>query len=92
MATYEWPAKGASDVLDYSIDWSAALDGDTISTSTFTVQSGLTKGSTSNSTTRSTVWLSGGTAGVSYTVNCVITTAASRTLSRDVLIRVVTSP
>lgn len=69
-------------VLDYSIDWSDWLDADTISTSTWTVETGLTKGTVSNTTTLTTVWLSGGTAGTSYSVSNRIVTAGGRTEDR----------
>ena len=55
--------------LDYIIDWSEWLDTDTISTSTWTVPTGLTNVSDSNTTTTATIWLSGGTAGQRYTVS-----------------------
>ena len=54
--------KDPDEVLDYSIDWSTWLDSDTISSSSWTVESGITKDSDSNDTTSTTIWLSGGTA------------------------------
>jgi hypothetical protein len=69
-------------VLDYQIDWSTWLGSDTISTSAWTVQSGLTKGSDSKTDTTTTVWLSGGTAGQTYRVTNRIVTAGGRTDDR----------
>ncbi len=55
-------------VLDYSIDWTTWLAGDTLATSVWTVPAGITKDSETNTTSKSTVWLSGGTAGEVYEV------------------------
>ena len=78
-----WPNKDPADILDYQIDWSAALGADTIATSAWTVPAGFTVTNQSNSTTTTTVWLSGGTAGVQRITNR-ITTAGGRTIERSV--------
>jgi hypothetical protein len=80
--------KDPNAVLDYTIDWSTWLEGDTISTSDWTVPTGLTEASDSNTTTTATVWLSGGTAGQEYTVTNRIVTAGGRTEDRSIYIRV----
>jgi hypothetical protein len=67
--------------LDYGFDWEAddwLSSGETITDSVWTVQTGLTKDSESNTETTTTVWLSGGTAGEVYTVANQITTSAGR--------------
>ncbi|MBI2818111.1 MAG: hypothetical protein HYX72_14345 [Acidobacteria bacterium] len=74
--------------LDYAVDWTRWLSGDTIQTSEWTVPAGLTQVNASNTTTKATIWLSGGTAGQSYTVTNRITTAAGRTDERSITIRV----
>lgn len=74
-------------VLDYSIDWSRWLAGDQIVTSTWTVD-GLEKVSDTQTATKTTVWLRGGTAGESYTVTNRITTSGGRTDDRSFLVRV----
>lgn len=74
--------------LDYSVDWTKWLAGDTIQTSEWTVPAGLTQVSSSNTNSKATVWLSGGTAGQSYTVTNHITTAGGRTDERSITIRV----
>ena len=76
-------------VLDYRVDWTTWLNGDTISSSTFTVATGLTKDSQSNTTTAATVWLSGGTAGTRYLVTNRIVTAGNRTEDRSFYVSVV---
>ena len=78
-------------VLDYAFDWSSWLDStapETISSHTITVATGLTKDSDSESAGVVTVWLSGGTAGTTYTVACEITTSKGRTDERTIIIKV----
>jgi hypothetical protein len=75
-------------ILDYRFDWSDWLGTDTISTSTFTVPSGLTKESESKTTTTTTIWLSGGTVGQHYGVANRIVTAGGRTEDRSIMIHV----
>ena len=80
--------KDPSAILDYSIDWSLWLDGDTIQSSSWTVPQGLTKASETNNNSTTTVWLSGGTLDQTYTVTNRITTANGRTDERSILIKV----
>lgn len=75
-------------VLDYTVNWATWLDGDTISTSTWTVASGITEDSDSNTTTTATVWLSGGTAGRTYAATNNIVTAAGRENDATITIKV----
>jgi len=75
-------------VLDYVIDWSTWLGIDTIATSTWTADSGITVDSEQETTTTATVWLSGGTAGSRYNVVNEITTNAGRTENRTIVIEV----
>lgn len=71
-------------VLDYGCDWSDWLDGDTLSTSSWTIApAGLTKVSDSLTATTTTVWLSGGTVSTVYTVTNRIVTAGGRTEDRS---------
>lgn len=75
-------------VLDYTIDWAAWLpSGDTISTAVATATAGLTVDSTAHTTTTSTAWLSGGTAGTSYDVKFHITTGSGRQDDRTITIQ-----
>lgn len=75
-----WEAKRPDEVRDYSHDWSAFLDGDTISSSVWTV-SGVTKDSDEAEDGQVTVWLSGGTSGSVATLTNTIITAGGRTES-----------
>jgi hypothetical protein len=88
MTTLYWPPKDPDEVVDYRLDWSERLDGDTILTSTWTVPAGITAPTQSNTTTTATLWLSGGTVGTLYTVLNRITTAGGRTMDQSVRIRV----
>lgn len=62
-------------LLPYVVDWSLWLvTGDTIATSTWIVPSGLTVVLTTHTSTSATVWLSGGTAGLTYAcINQIVT-------------------
>lgn len=80
-------------VLDYLVDWSAWLPtGDTITASTFTVNSeddgAIVVDDTLFDSTTTTVWLSGGVAGEKYTVTNHITTADGREDDRSITISV----
>ena len=77
-------------LLDYTIDWTTWLDGDTIDTSNWTLPSGITEDSSGmdGTSSKATVWLSGGDAGTVYTVVNTIVTAAGRTDERSLDIKV----
>jgi hypothetical protein len=84
--------KDPNEVLDYKFDWATNVlaVGETISTRTVTVSAGITKDSDSitDTSTTVTVWLSGGTAGQSYTVACKIVTSLNRTDERTINLRI----
>ena len=75
--------KSPNDDYDFTQDWSSEILTDTISTSTWTVETGITKGVESNTANTSTLWVSGGEAGKVYKVVNQITTAASRTHEQE---------
>lgn len=86
MPTYN---KDPDATLNYTFDWSRWLEsGETIASAAFTVESGLTKGAESNTTTTAQVTLSGGTAGETYDVTCRITTNAAQIDDRTIQIAV----
>lgn len=86
IATYK---KSSAAVLDYAINWSDFLAGDSIATSTWAVSpSGLTIDSETETTTVTTVWVSGGTVGVEYLLTNTITTAGGRTSDRTLQISI----
>jgi hypothetical protein len=80
--------KDPNAVLDYTLDWARWLAGDQIATSEWLVLAGLTKVADTKTASSATVWLSGGTAGQSYTVTNRITTSGGRTEDRSFTIRV----
>jgi hypothetical protein len=102
MTTNNIFTKDPDAVLDYKFDWAPLTNGaegglsdwlasgETISTRTITVSTGLTKDSDSPTDTNTsiTVWLSGGTVGQNYTVACEIVTSDSRTDERTITIKV----
>jgi len=89
MATFK-ATKDPNAVLDYEIDWGTNYleVGETISTSTWIADSGITVDSNTKTSTTATVWLSGGTAGTAYNVTNRIVTSASRTDDRTIKISV----
>jgi hypothetical protein len=89
--TFE-PPHDPNEVKDWSLDWSLVLEtGETISTSTWSVAlgAGLTIDSQSNTTTTTTVWLSGGTAGFTYELlNRIVTNSSpARTYDQTMRLR-----
>lgn len=86
-----WPAvKDPDEVKDYKLDWAAMLDTDTISTSTWSVAvgAGLVIDSNSKTNTDTTVWLSAGTAGVTYELLNRVVTAGGRTYDQTCKLKV----
>ena len=78
-------------VLDFTFDWSEWLaDGETISSVSFSVPSGLTEESSTHDDTTATVWLSTSSsqAGNTFVVTCHIATSAGRQDDRSILITV----
>lgn len=73
--------KDSADIRIYTINWARFLGAlsTTISSSTFVVDSGLTKVSESNTTTSAAVKVSGGTSDQSYVVTNTIVTASGET-------------
>lgn len=88
-----WPAKDPDEVLDYQVDWTDKLAGDTIATSAFTVVSagGVVIDSQSNTTALSKVWLSGGTTGATAILQCRIATAGGRTFEETIALPIQSS-
>lgn len=75
--------------LDWVFDWAAWLrSGETISTSSFAVSPGIVLGTTSNTVSTATAWLSGGTPGEPYTLTNHVETNQGRIDERSITIRV----
>jgi len=75
--------KDPNDILDYTLNWADWLDGDTIAAATWTVPRGITSLQQVHTTTTTTIWLSGGAAGATYTPTCRITTASTPARVKD---------
>lgn len=87
MSCFKVKQSGA--VLDYVQDWTDWLAGDTISSSDWAVTGGLVVDSDTNTTTTTTVWLSGGTFGATAEATNTIVTAGGRTGKQVLTVRVV---
>jgi hypothetical protein len=83
-----WPNKQPAERLDFTIDWSARLEGDAIASSTFTIPPGIVGDESSRSASGAVVWLSGGADRRSYLVVSSVTTAGGRTMHQAVRIRI----
>lgn len=68
--------------LDYVINWTTWLDGDTLNAVTWVIPTGITEGTGAYASTFdgqiATVWLSGGTLHSKYDIVCRITTSLGR--------------
>ena len=82
--------KDPDSTLDYSFDWALWLDGDTIASSTWVIDSPLTivPASQSFTDTITLVFISGGVDKIDYELRNTIVTAGSRTDERTMEIRV----
>jgi len=87
----KWPDKDPNEVLDYRLNWRARIPaGDAIATSTWSTPTGtIVKGTNTYTTYTTTLWLSAGTAGETYTFTNTITTTQGRTLECSVAITLV---
>lgn len=84
-----WPAKDPAEELDFT--WVVPLDAsDTIASFTASVLSGtIVKGADSNTTTRVTVWFTGGAADELAMVNLTATTTGGRTFRETAVLPVI---
>jgi len=73
-------SKDPAEKLDYTIDYSEELTdvADSISSSAWTVESGITNEAIVNTSNTATIWLSGGTDGTTYDITNQITTNTAR--------------
>jgi hypothetical protein len=86
-----------TDILDYPFRWKKWLDGDIINTYTITVETIggdpspliLDSDSKDADNITITVWLSAGTIGNEYLIECQIVTAGGRTKSKFFIVRIV---
>ena len=82
--------KSPDSTLPYIIDWTAWLsNGDTLSSVTWDVPTGLVNEAESNTSTRASITLSGGVAGSTYDVKCTILTTGGLIEARTLKFMVV---
>lgn len=93
----KWPEKDPNEVLDYELDWANPEEprletGETLLTSVWSVVVGDVEidqvATDFTPQGLSTVWLSGGTAGVKCELLNRVTTSKGRTYDKSVLLRV----
>lgn len=83
--------KVPSDILIFTFNWTTWLAGNTISTSAWAVESGITIDAETNTTTKAAVTLSGGTDGVTYTITDTIVASNGEKKSKHFQIKVETA-
>ena len=88
MATFVGE-KTAYGVLEYPLLWADWLEGDTLTASTWTTETGLTIDRSTFTDTLAVVWLAGGALGTTYTVMNRIETALGRKDERTIDILIV---
>lgn len=82
------PGKDPGDNIDYVADWTRFLDdGETLSSSSWIVQEGISVSSTHLNSPFATVWLRGGDAGVTYRITNRVITSGGRTAERSMNVR-----
>ncbi len=80
--------KDPSAVLDYTEDWTRWLGDDTLLSVSWSVPVGIVNAGNYSSQSTTTIWLSGGTAGISYLVTCQVSTVGGRTDQRTIQVDV----
>lgn len=83
-----WIPKDPDEHVDYGLDWSARLRGDSILSSTWIVPDGLTADQDSDNGSLTIVWLSGGTVGKTYDIVNRVVTQNGRTFDQTVRLRI----
>lgn len=83
------PDKDPDSTIDYGFDWTDKLDdGETVSTSTWILESGITGSSSNIFGNKTHLLLSGGSVGYTYIATNRINTSEGRTIDRSMKIRV----
>jgi len=84
--------KDPDSTVDFTINWILTLaessPADTISTSSWTANHAMTVASDSNTTTTTTVWVSGGTRRKYVDLINTVATAAGRTYQRTITVKI----
>jgi len=74
--------------LDYAVDWTPWLNGETVASHSVTAATGITKVSDSEANGVVAFRLSGGTAGTSYAITVEVTTSGGQVDQRTVTVPV----
>lgn len=89
--SFTWPSKDPDEVLDYTHDWTARLDGDQIQTAEVIFETTTTvtlERPTSFVGSIQTVWLEGGTANESLKMTLRITTVDGRVFDEGIKLKI----
>lgn len=89
--TYKLDPKDPDSLIDYNIDWSkwlGSIGSDIITSSSWIVPVGITRTNDTFSGDLTTIWLSGGTLGATYTITNRITTLNGRTQDQSIKIEI----
>lgn len=82
--------KDPDDVLDYKLNWAAWLDGDTITSSSWSLAAGdVVIDSDENTTEQTVAWVSGGTEGTTGQITNHIVTAAGREKDWSIIFKII---
>lgn len=85
----EWPPKSVSQSLDYAIDWTKLLNGESIKKSDWFGPSHVTMNDGGVVENKTIIWLSGGRAGLAPTIQNIVETSTGRVLpTAEVMIRI----
>ena len=80
--------KGEGETLDFPFEWAPQLDGDEITSSSFSLPDGLTLVSQANTLTDAVIWVSGGECGRIYRIVHTIVTLLGRRYTKTIRIKV----
>jgi hypothetical protein len=75
-------------VLDFTLDWREWLGDDIITSSAWQVPAGISNAGVTFSASTSTIWLTGGVSGTSYSVYNTVMTLGGRTEKRTFKVNV----
>jgi hypothetical protein len=84
---YSLVNKAPTAVMPVVLDWSEWLGSETISSSSWVVEAGLTISATQFTTTTTTAWLTGGVLGETYILTNTVVTSTGRTEPRAVVVK-----
>lgn len=81
----KWPAKDPDELLDYKVDWAKRLGTDSIASSSWpNPPANISILTDSHQAKATVIWISGGTAGQTYTFTNRITTTSGRIMDQSI--------